>query len=220
VIVYFVPKFAPIFERQAERGELPWATTALLQFSNLLRHYGIWVLAILVAGLWWACNKLRSEAGRYTADRIRLQMPGLGPIVRSLGTARFCRILGTMLKNGVPLLLSLRIAKDATGNRLLSDAIGRAADSVTAGKSLARPLAASGQFGEEIVEMIAVGEEANNLEDVLVNISENLERNTYRQLEMAVKLIEPIMLIVMALAILFVVVALLLPVFQGANALK
>jgi general secretion pathway protein F/type IV pilus assembly protein PilC len=143
----------------------------------------------------------------------------LGPIVRSLAISRFCRILGTLLKNGVPILPALRIAKDATGNQLLSEAIASAADNISAGKALARPLSASGQFPLEVVEMIAVGEEANNLEQVLIDIAENLDRRTYRQLDLFVRLLEPVMLLVMAVVILFLVIALLLPVFQSANAL-
>jgi general secretion pathway protein F/type IV pilus assembly protein PilC len=102
---------------------------------------------------------------------------------------------------------------------LLSEAIASAADNILAGKALARPLSASGQFPLEVVEMIAVGEEANNLEQVLIDIAENLDRRTYRQLDLFVRLLEPVMLLVMAVVILFLVIALLLPVFQSANAL-
>ena len=100
---------------------------------------------------------------------------------------------------------------------LIHQAIETAAEHISAGKSLAAPLGASKQFPEEVVEMIAVGEEANNLEHVLINISDNMERRTYRQLEMFVRLLEPILLIFMAAIILFVVAGLLLPVFQSSN---
>ena len=137
-----------------------------------------------------------------------------------MSIARFCRILGTLLKNGVPILPSLRISKDAAGNRILSDAIGVAAENISAGKSLAGPLSASGHFPREVVEMIAVGEEANNLEQVLLNIADNMEARTYRQLELFVRLLEPVMLLIMAALILFVMIALLLPMFQSSGALS
>jgi general secretion pathway protein F/type IV pilus assembly protein PilC len=117
----------------------------------------------------------------------------------------------------VPILQSLRIAKDATGNRVLSDAIGRAAENVSAGKALAGPLRSSGQFPEEVVEMIAVGEEANNLEQVLIDIADNMERHTNRRLDLFVRLLEPILLMAMAGIILFVVVALMLPILQSSG---
>jgi general secretion pathway protein F len=155
----------------------------------------------------------RTETGRWITDRLRLKLG----VMRSLATARFCRILGTLLHNGVPILNSLRIAKDASGNMVLAGAINTAADSVQEGKTLAGPLGGSGEFADEIVEMIAVGEESNNLEQVLINISDNLERRTYRQLELGVRFLEPLMLMVIAGVILFVVAALLLPVFQSAG---
>jgi general secretion pathway protein F/type IV pilus assembly protein PilC len=130
----------------------------------------------------------------------------------------FCRVLGTLLHNGVPILQSLRIAKDATGNAVLSHAIAEAADNISEGKSLAKPLGQSGHFPRDIVEMISVGEEANNLEQVLVDIADNLERRTSRDLELSVRLLEPLMLVLMAGVVLFVVVALLLPILQSSSA--
>jgi len=218
MLLFFVPKFAPIFDGLAERGQLPLPTKLLLGFSQLLQNHGLWVIAGIVAIGWWGKQLLNSEEGRRRADTLRLKIWGLGPILRNLAIARFCRILGTLLRNGVPLLPSLRIAKDATGNKLLSEAIGTAAENISSGKTLARPLAASGQFSREVIEMITVGEEANNLEKVLLDIADNMERRTNRELELYVRLLEPIMLLVMATLILFVMVALLLPVFQSASA--
>jgi general secretion pathway protein F/type IV pilus assembly protein PilC len=219
MIVFLVPQFAPIFERLKARGGLPWATTVLLGLSEGLQSWGIWVLIGLVAVGSWAYNYAKSDDGRRLLDGWRIKLVLLGPIVKSLAISRFCRILGTLLKNGVPLLQSLRIAKDATGNVVLSDAIGMAAENVSAGKSLARPLAASGHFPREVVEMISVGEEANNLEQVLINIADNMEQRTYRDLDLFVKLLEPLMLLLMGGVILFVMVALLLPVMKSASTL-
>lgn len=219
MLVFFVPKFTPIFERLSDRGELPWATTALIGLSDLLSQYGLWLLMAVAVAAVVLSRYAQKDSGRLLIDQIRLKMTGIGPIVRSLAIARFSRILGTLLRNGVPILQSLRIAKDATGNRVLSHAIAAAAENISAGRSLAQPLAASGQFPAEVVEMIAVGEESNNLEQVLINIADNMERRTYRQLELFVRLLEPVMLMVMAGLILFVVAGLLLPVFQSSGAL-
>ena len=219
MLVFFVPQFAPIFARLRERGELPAMTDILIQSSAFLKVYGIWILTALGIGLYYLWNHLQSEKGRMLADQIRLKIPGVGSLIRSLAIARFCRILGTLLKNGVPILLSLRIAKDAMGNQVLSDAIAHAAENISAGKSLARPLAASGQFPRQVVEMIAVGEEANNLEQVLLDIAETSERHTYRQLDLVVRMVEPLMLLAMAIVILFMVIALLLPVMKSSTAL-
>jgi general secretion pathway protein F/type IV pilus assembly protein PilC len=219
LMVWFVPRFEPIFANMAQRGELPFATVALLGMSNAAQKY--WVIGIIgVGGIVFGINYwLRTPQGRYGLDRFRLRAIGLGKIVRSLAIARFCRVLGTLLRNGVPVLNSLKIAKDATANRVLSEAIDKAAENVSTGRSLARPLGASGQFPDEIVEMIAVGEEANNLENVLIDVSENLEKRTSRQIDMAVRLLEPLLLLVLAAVVLFVVVALLLPILQTSTAI-
>jgi general secretion pathway protein F/type IV pilus assembly protein PilC len=159
-------------------------------------------------------NWAASEAGRLTLDRIRLRIWGAGPIYLNLALARFTRILGTLLHNGIPILQSLRIAKDSTGNRVLADAIDKSAENIKAGEKIATPLAASKHFPRDVVEMIAVGEESNNLEVVLLHISEGLEKRTNRQLDLFVRLLEPVMLLVMAGVTLLVVAGLLIPVFK------
>jgi general secretion pathway protein F len=219
MMVWFVPKFEPIFQRLEARGELPWATTAVVAISDTITNYGLVVAGVIAAGAFFAAQYFNTDEGRLALDRGKLSMPGAGKIYRSLAIARFCRILGTLLNNGVPILNSLRISKDATGNKVLSNAINAASDFISAGKSLAEPLRASGEFPEEAVEIIAVAEEANNLEKVLVDIAESMERRTYRYLELFVRLLEPAMLLVMAMLVLFVMLGLLLPVLQSSNVL-
>ncbi len=219
MLVWFVPKFTPVFERLSNQGELPWATTALMSLSDVAGSYWFVTVLALVGAVLILRQQLRTEAGIRRWHSASLRLPAMGPVVRSLAVARFCRILGTLLKNGVPILQSLRIAKDATGNRIITDAIAAAADSVSTGKSLASPLASSGQFPLEVVEMISVGEEANNLEQVLINVADTMERRTQRLLDLAVRLLEPLMLMVMAGLILFVVIGLLLPVMKSSGTL-
>lgn len=219
LMVFFVPKFEPIFARQAERGTLPWMTTAVVGISHGLGNYGLWGIGALVLGGVFAGQYIRTEEGRLAADSLRLRLPGAGPVYKSMAIARFCRILGTLLKNGVPILPSLKIAKDATGNRVLSAAIATASENISAGKSLAQPLRTSGLFPEETVEIIAIAEEANNLEQVLVDVADGMERRTYRHLDLFVRLLEPFFLVIMGAAVLFVMLGLLLPVLQSSSIL-
>lgn len=214
MMVWFVPEFAAIFARMKDQGTLPWATTTLLGISDTIQEYGLFILAgaaLVVAGI---VSYLRSAEGQRRLDEWKLKVPGLGGILQNLAVARFCRMLGTLLRNGVPILQSLRIAKDASGNVVLAEAIGNAADNVSSGQSLAVPLRASGQFSRELIEMIAVGEEANNLENVLIGVADNLEKRTSRRIEMVVRLLEPLLLLVMATVVTFVIAALLLPVLN------
>ncbi|MDP7205737.1 MAG: type II secretion system F family protein, partial [Pirellulaceae bacterium] len=144
-------------------------------------------------------------------------IPLAGAIFQNLAVARFCRVLGTLLRNGVPILKSLEISREAAGNRVLSEAIDQASENITAGESLAKPLAASGHFPRTVVEMISVAEESNTLDEILVDIADGLETRTSRHLTLLVRLLEPIMLLVLAGAVLFVVIALLLPVIKMSS---
>ncbi len=214
LIVFFVPKFAGMFDRLRERGELPAATDWLLSISDFLRYYGWVILGLAGFGGVFAHNALKTEEGKRFIDRVKIRIPMAGAIFLNLAVARFCRVLGTLLKNGVPILKSLDISSDSTGNRVLSSAVRDAAENISAGESLAGPLASSGHFPTTVVEMIAVAEEANQLDTVLITIAEGLERRTWRQLELFVRLLEPLMLLILAGVVLIVVMALLLPVMK------
>ena len=217
MLIFFVPKFEPLFEGLRERNQLPWVTTVLLALSDGLKDYGWLVLIAIFGAVIFLQQAAQSDAGRKEIDRWRLKLPGLGGITLSLAIARFCRVLGTLLHNGVPMLNALRISKDATGNWVLSEAVARSAERISSGKSLARPLAESGYFPMDVIEMISVGEEANNLEHVLIQVAEKMERFTQRKLDLAVRLLEPLLLVVMGAMILFVFIGLLLPIFKSSQ---
>ena len=123
-----------------------------------------------------------------------------------------------MLTNGIPILRALQIAKDSMGNKVLSQAVEEAAENVTGGQKLADPLRKCKYFPPDVVEMIAIAEESNSLEKVLIDIANSLEKRTGRQLELFVKLLEPLMLIGMAGVVLVVVAGLLLPIFKMGSA--
>ena len=220
LIVFFVPKFEPLFARLAERGELPALTTALLWTSHTAGAYGIFVVGVLAVVAVWASQQIKSDKGRRCVDRVKLRIPAIGGIYLSLAVSRFCRVLGTLLRNGVPILRSLEISSDSTGNKILAIAIREAGENISAGESLAVPLGQSGLFPRTVVEMIRVAEESNNLENVLIKIADSVERRTERQLDLMVRLLEPLMLLVMAVVILIVVIALLLPVIQMSTAIN
>jgi general secretion pathway protein F/type IV pilus assembly protein PilC len=221
LVVFIVPLFAPMFQKLEEKGELPWVTKILLGTSHLMLSWpGLIAVAASAFGLLIFFKWARTDAGRLRLDGWRLRMPGAGKIYLSLALARFTRILGTLLHNGIPILQALRIAKDSTGNKVLSQAVNQAADNVTAGNSLAAPLSACKHFPRNIVEMVAVGEESNNLETVLLDIAQGLEKRTARNLELFVRLLEPMLLIVMAGFVLFIVAGLMLPVFKMSSVIR
>ena len=219
LVIFFVPRFEPIFKKLEEKGELPVLTSGLMLVSHALQRQGIFVVAAVVAALWAVRRWMKTPAGRLRTDGWRLKLPGAGTIYLNLALSRFTRILGTLLHNGIPILQSLRIAKDSTGNKVLTQAIEQSAENVTAGDKLATPLAQCKYFPRDVVEMVSIAEESNTLETVLLDIANSLEKRTSRQLELFVRLLEPVMLLVMAVVTLLVVSGLLLPVFKmGAAA--
>jgi general secretion pathway protein F/type IV pilus assembly protein PilC len=220
LVIFVVPRFEPVFDKLKEKGQLPTLTQYLMGFSHLLID-NWWWLGLLGAGavygyLAWK----RSPSGRYLVDSWKLRVPTAGTIFLNLAMSRFTRILGTLLRNGIPILTALKIAKDSTGNRVLTDAIDQSAENIKAGDKLATPLAACKYFPRDVVEMVSVGEESNSLETVLVDIAEGLEKRTARQLDLFVRLLEPMMLLVMAAVTLVVVAGLLLPVFKMSSAVQ
>lgn len=218
LVIFFVPKFEKIFEKLKEKGELPQLTTYLMGFSHFLQNYWWLVLTAAVVSFLLFRRWKRSDSGRLIMDRVKIRLPLFGPVFLNLALSRFCRILGTMLHNGIPILKALNIAKDSTGNRVLTAAIEKSAENVTAGQKLADPLRKSGYFPGDVVEMITIAEESNNLETVLINIADGLEKRTSRNLDLMVKLLEPLMLLVMAGVTLVVVAGLLLPIFKMGSA--
>lgn len=214
LMVFVVPNFKDLFANLERQGQLPAVTTGLLAFSQFLQSYGIFVLLGLAAVLFFLKQHFQTTEGRRALDAWRLRVPLAGDIYLSLAVARFCRVLGTLLHGGVPIVRSLDIAADSTGNHVLREAVAHASENITSGESLAEPLGESGHFPQNVVEMIAVAEQSNSLETVLTQIADSLEKQTWRKLDLAVRLLEPLLLVVLAIIVLIVVMALLLPVLK------
>jgi type II secretory pathway component PulF len=215
MVVFLVPKFQPFFDRLEQNGSgLPLITVILLGASHTLMNYGLFVLIGIGAIAFVVRRWMKTSRGRRILDQIKLKTPVAGSIFHDAAVSRACRVLGTMLKNGVPLLKSLRISSESTGNILLAEAMMKSAENVTAGDSLSKPLAASGLIPPQVMAMIRVAEESNTLDDVLVKISDRIDNRIERKLEVMVRMIEPMMLIFIGGMVLFVIVGVLLPVFD------
>ncbi|MGC9453920.1 MAG: type II secretion system F family protein [Phycisphaerae bacterium] len=216
ILLFLVPRFEPLFANM----DLPLPTQILFGLSRLMReHLGL-LLGVLVLVVVAAKALLSSESGRRTWDRWRVKIPFAGRVIRMISITRFCRILGTMLANGVPIIRALEISKSATGSPLLTDRVAEAAENVRRGDPLAEPLRKSGMFPPEVVEMVAVAEESNQLERVLVHIADTVERRMDRQVDQAVRLIEPIILVLLAGALAFVAAGLLIPIIRLGEAFR
>jgi general secretion pathway protein F/type IV pilus assembly protein PilC len=214
-LIFFVPKFEPLLNS----AKKPLPTEILFAASIIARKYWYFVIIGMAGLAALIYTNLKSEKSRKVLEQWRLKIPVVGTALRLLAITRFCRILGTMLANGVPLLHALKIAKDATGSNILSERIAVATEAVRDGKRLSEPLAEGGFFPDQILAMITVAEESNKLDKVLVQIADTVERRTNRQVDQAVRLIEPAILVVVAACIGFLALGLLLPIFTMASQL-
>lgn len=218
LMVFFIPRFSEIFARMGDN--LPVPTQIVMAASSFVRHW--WFLLFLgAAGLIGGANQLAATgAGRRILDRLRLRIPVFGDIIRKNAISRFTRTLGTLLKSGVSILGALAIAKEAMGNAVLEEDVVEASAGVKQGKSLAEILRASRAFPPMVVQMIAVGEEGGNLDEVLVDVADSYDTQVERSVRVFISLFEPALLVFMAALVGFVVIAMLLPVFSLSSMVK
>ncbi len=219
LLTFFIPRFSGIFEEFG--SALPWLTRVIVAASGWLTTYG-WLLAIAAAtGMVFARRALASESGRRFLERVMLRTPLLGTVTARFSLVRFCRMLGTLVGAGVPLVASLRVAREALGNQTLADTVSHAIEEVQRGQPLSRSLAGNTLlFPPSVIEMIAVSEETGRLDKELVRLSIAYEADLDRNLRMLVALAEPLLLVTMASIIGTVVVGMLLPVFTLQDLIK
>jgi type II secretory pathway component PulF len=212
LMTFFIPRFSGIFAEFG--GNLPLLTRIIVAISGWLIHYGLFIGAGLAVLIFLAVRGASTESGRRFIERAILNTPMLGKVVARFALVRFCRMLGTLAGAGVPLVSSLRTAREALGNQTLADSISHAIEEVQRGAPLSRSLAENRLlFPASVIEMIAVAEETGRLDKELVRLSLAYEGELDRSLRMLVALAEPLMLFLMAGLIGTVVVGMLLPVF-------
>lgn len=213
MVTFIVPRITGIFEEMNQT--LPGITVLLISVSGFLKSFWFVLLLLIVAvfaGLRYTFTK--TERGRYMWDRIRLRMPLVGPLSHKIAVARFSRTLGTLLESGVPLLSALFIVKNIVNNRLISDVIENARKEVEEGQSLSGSLSKSELFPPLTIQMISVGEQSGNVEQMLYKVSDSYENEVESNVMMITSLLEPVMILVMGLFVGFIVISILLPIFE------
>jgi type II secretory pathway component PulF len=213
LLVFFIPRFQLVF--QGFNAELPLITQLIVGASHLLRQAGLPLLVAAVVGGYFLRRWLRTEAGRRTADQLWLRVPLVGPLVAQYAMARFCRMLGTLLGAGVPLISALGVARRSLGNQVLVDAVGDSIERVRSGEPLGVSLAAQRQlFPGAVVEMISVGEESGRLDRELVRLATTTEGELDQQLKTTVALAEPLLLFLIAAVVGLIFIGMLIPIFS------
>jgi general secretion pathway protein F len=218
LMVAVIPKITVIFEQQDMA--LPWNTELLIFLSDLVMGYW-WLLgALTVAGFVAFRQWSRSPAGKPRWHGMILKLPLFGSLLRQVAVARFTRTMSTMLSAGVPMLRSLETSKDILGNVVLMDVIERARTAVSEGESLAVTLRRSGQFPPAVTHMIAVGERAGELETMLLRVSDAFDAEVDMKLGRLTALLEPLMLIVMAVGVGFVIFSIMMPIMDMGSSFR
>ncbi len=218
LMVFFIPRFSEIFSKMG--GALPVPTQIVMAVSYFFRDY--WMVSfagLVLLALGWT-QAAATVTGRRFADRLRVRFPLFGDIVRKNSVSRFARTLGTLLKSGVPILGALGISKEAMGNVVLMEDIDEASAGVKQGRGLAEILRRSQYFPPMVVDMIAVGEEGGNLDEVLINVAESYDLQVDRAVRVFISLFEPALLLIMATLVGFIVISMLLPVFTLSSMVK
>ncbi len=220
VLTYFVPQFDDLFEELRAQGNLPLVTELLLITGKSMQYIVPIGIPVAFFGIFAIYRWSKKERGRRFFDRLKIRIPVVGKLFEGFAVARFCRVLGTLLRNGVPIIKSLDISADATGNKILGDTIQNATEHISSGQRLAEPLGASKVFPTSVVEMISVAEESNTLDTVLIGIAESLEKRNWRQLDIAVRFLEPMMLVLLGSVILVIVLAIMIPIFNMSSTIQ
>jgi general secretion pathway protein F len=213
LVAFVVPNITDIFREMNQA--LPGITVFLIVVSGFLKTFWWIIASILLAtfmGLHHAIRK--TKQGRRRWDRFLLRAPLFGGLNRKIAVARFSRTLGTLLQSGVPLLSALDIAKSVVNNTLLAEQIGLAAKDVEEGQSLSSPLSKNGFFPSIAVEMMTAGEQSGNMEAMLFRIADAYEKEVEANVLMVTSLLEPAMILVMGAVVGFIVVSILLPIFE------
>jgi type II secretory pathway component PulF len=213
LLTFVVPRLSAVFEDLG--AELPLPTRLLLFVTHVLTTWW-WAILGVAAGLWLAFNLYRrTEAGAYMMDRLTLRMVVLGKVWRKVVVARFARALGTLVAGGVPILEALRIAGQAAANRMYVRATGELEQRVKSGETISAAMRATGHFPPVLIHMTAVGEETGDLARVLLRVAETLDGEAETAMKRLTTLIEPAIVLLMGGFVGFIVLSILLPVFQA-----
>ena len=218
MLAFILPQFVGVFKQFG--GELPALTQFFVTLTVLFNKY--WYLFFMVfAGLVAAFLAYKkTPRGKLNFDKFKLNAPIIGEINRKSAVSRFTRILGTLIKSGVPILEALQVSSNAIGNLVISSAVLGARTKIKEGQSISGPLAASGVFPPMVTQMIMVGEESGELEEMLLNVAKFYDEEVDRAVEKLTAIIEPLMMAFIALTVGVMIIAMYLPIFNMVNLIR
>src|SRR5436190_958262 len=212
LMVFVVPKFQQIFMDMLGPGkQLPAFTRFVLSISNTIKDHTLITLAVLIALFIAFVIWKRTKGGRFLFDKFKLKMPVLGPVFSKVAISRFARTLGTLVSSGVPILQALTIVKETSGNVVVGEAVNAVHESVKEGETITAPLEASNVFPPMVISMVDVGEQTGALPEMLMKIADNYDDEVDNAVAAMTSLLEPIMIVFLAVIVGSIVIAMFLP---------
>ncbi|HKC94441.1 MAG TPA: type II secretion system F family protein, partial [Nitrospira sp.] len=218
LVTFVVPTITAVFAHSKQA--LPWPTVVLMEIAHFFSTYWMVLLGIILASAWGVRRFVRTETGRTFADLMLLKSPLIGQVARMVSISRLASTLATMLSSGVQLLDALDVSKRVMNNRILEQAVEEARQNIREGETIAEPLKRSGEFPPLVTHMIAVGERSGEMEEMLRRIGQIYDGEVERVITRLTSLLEPIMIVVMGVIVFFIVVAILLPIFEMGQMVK
>ena len=214
LMAVIVPKFSEIFKDLGDGGGLPGLTLFVMGISNIVIHQG-WIVALLVIAIVVGIKMIgKTRKGRFLLDKLKLNAPVFGQLIRKVSIARFTRTLGTLIASGVPILQALNIVRETAGNAVIADAVTKIHDAVKEGERIVAPLEASNVFPAMVVSMVDVGEETGALPDMLMKIADVFDDEVDNAVGAITSLLEPIMIVFLAVVVGVIVIAMFLPLIK------
>src|SRR5579862_5318686 len=217
LMIYVIPQFESVFAGMLEGAQLPAFTRLVLGMSRAIKDHIIYTLAVVgvfVGIFMWV---IRTKAGRRIWDKFKLKVPVFGPVVSKVAISRFTRTLGTLVSSGVPILQALTIVKETSGNVIVGNAVGAVHESVKEGETITAPLEASNVFPPMVISMVDVGEQTGALPEMLLKIADNYDEEVDNAVSAMTSLLEPIMIIFLAVIVGSIVIAMFLPLIALMN---
>jgi len=218
LLVYVVPQFVPMFKDMDI--ELPLISKIVFGFGGILQSFWWLIIVVIVFGGAWLRKQYQQPDTRLKLDTRMLGMRVLGDVLLKLETARLARTLGTLLKNGVPLLSALAIARNVIGNAALQESVGEAAEEVKRGTGLGFALSQSKRFPKLALQMVAVGEESGELDGMLLKVADTFDAEVRNTLDRLLAALVPVTTIVMTVMVAMIMLSIILPIMNLTSSIK
>jgi type IV pilus assembly protein PilC len=213
LMVWVVPQFQQVFAGM--QMKMPWFTLFVLGVSNVIKDHILATLGLTAVGvIIFLIIINKTKLGRFLWDKFKMKMPAMGPVISKVAISRFARTLGTLVSSGVPILQALMIVKETSGNVIISNAVMKIHESVKEGETITAPMEGSGVFPPMVVSMVDVGEQTGAMPEMLLKIADNYDEEVDNAVTAMTSLLEPIMIVFLAVIVGSIVIAMFLPLIS------